>query len=220
MNNRKLFLFTILLSLLFTAAACSHKDKSEAEAPQVDTIPVLVERMEECSRLYTSEYQLRKIIIYDDPSTISGKVLHQDFKINLPLGKRRIAIPVTATAKAWVDMSKISAKNIHRKGDKLEIILPDPEVTLTATQVDNKGVKENVSLLRSRFTDDEITRIQQQGRKDIIKSLQSTSIIEDARHSAARQLIPITEQLGFKEENVTITFRKEVTPEFLQKIIG
>lgn len=220
MNNCKILFFTILLALLFMAQGCSHKAKAEPQEASVDTIPVMVERMEQCSRLYTSEYQLRKILIYDDPSTISGKVLHQDFKINLPLGKRRIAIPVTATAKAYVDMSKVTKDNLRRNGDRLEIILPDPEVTLTSTQVDHKGVKEKVALFRSRFTDDEITHIQQQGRKEIIKSLQSTSIIEDARQSAARQLIPIAEQLGFKEENVTITFRKEVTPEFIQKILN
>lgn len=217
MNNRKILTIFLFLSMLL--AGCSHKDKTADEAPAVDTIPVLVTRMEQCSRLYTSEYQLRKILIYDDPSVISGKVLHQDFKINLPLGKRRIAIPVTATAKAYVDMSKMTEKDVHRQGDKLEIVLPDPEVTLTSTQVDNKGMKESVSLLRSRFSDDEITHIQQQGRKEIIKSLQSTNIIEDARLSAARQLIPIAEQLGFKEENVKVTFSKEVTPDFLKRVL-
>lgn len=220
MNNRKIIFILLLSSIILFCAACSHKGTVETEEAAIDTIPVLVTRMEQCSRLYTTEYQMRKIVIYDNPAVISGKVLHQDFKINLPIGDRRIAIPVTATAKAYVDMGKLTAKDVRRNGDKIEITLPDPEVTLTATKVDNKGIKQKVALLRSRFSDDEITRIQQQGRKDIIKSLKSTNIIEDARQSAARQLIPVVTDLGFKEENITITFRKEVTPSYIERLIN
>lgn len=192
-------------------AGCKGKANSEGEQPAVDTIPVLVTRVANCSRLYTSEYQLRKILIYDDPAVLNGKLFNHDIRVDLPLGKRRIAIPVTATAKAYIDLSKIGPKDIHRDGDKLEIVLPDPEVTLTATQIDHKGVKQKVALLRKNFSDEEITRIQQQGRRDIIKSLSKTQIIDDARASAARQLVPIAVQLGFKEENVTVTFRKDLT---------
>ena len=45
----------------------------------------------------------------------------------------------------------------------------------------------------------------------MIKSLSNTHISYDARASAARQLVPIAVQLGFKEENVTVTFRKDLT---------
>ena len=92
-------------------------------------------------------------------------------------------------------------------------------MTLTATRIDHEGIMQEVSLLRSRFTDDDITTIQQQGRKDIINSLPSTDILADARQSAARQLIPIIVRMGFREENVTITFRRELTPERLKSII-
>jgi hypothetical protein len=199
-----------LLAATFLAG-CKGKANSEGEQPAVDTIPVLVTRVANCSRLYTSEYQLRKILIYDDPAVLSGKLFNHDIHVDLPLGKRRIAIPVTATAKAYINLSKIGPKDIHRDGDKLEIVLPDPEVTLTATQIDHKGVKQRVALLRKNFSDEEITRIQQQGRRDMIKSLSKTQIIDDARASAARQLVPIAVQLGFKEENVTVTFRKDLT---------
>lgn len=174
---------------------------------------MLATRIAECSKLYTSEYELHKIILYDDPAAISGQFLNHDIHINLPLGKRRIAIPVKATAKAFVDMGQLTPANIRRHGDRIEIVLPDPQVTLTATSIDHRGISQQVSLLRSRFSDDEITAIQQRGRQDIIKSLASTDILEDARLSAARQLIPIVSRMGFKEENITITFRKGLTVE-------
>lgn len=199
---------------------CGRKKSLQvAEEQPIDTIQVLATRVANCSRLYTSEYQLRKILIYDDPASISGKIFNQSFHVNLPLGKRRIAIPVSATAKAYIDLTKIKPSNIHHNGDKLEIVLPDPEVTLTSTQIDHKGVKQKIALLRKNFTDEEITHIQQQGRKDIIKSLSKTDIINDSRQSAANQLIPIATQLGFKEENITIIFRKDITQKDIPSLI-
>lgn len=214
-----IILYTLLIMCCSACSSCHSEDKEEQKKEKVDTIPVLATRVAQCSRLYTSEYQLRKILIYDDPAAVSGKLFNQNFKINLPIGKRRIAIPVTATAKAYVDLSRINQSNFHRNGDKLEIVLPDPEVTLTSTQIDHKGVKQKVAILRSNFTDEEITKIQQQGRKDIVNSLKSTNIIEDARASAARQLIPIATQLGFEEQNVTVTFRKDLTENDLPGLI-
>ena len=209
MNNKKnlfcLLLCVVVLTITMGYLLGRHYAKPKPVAAAVDTIPVLATR--------TSEYELHKIILYDDPAAISGQFLNHDIHINLPLGKRRIAIPVKATAMAYVDMGQLTPTNIHRHGDRIEIVLPDPQVTLTATSIDHQGISQQVSLLRSRFSDDEITAIQQRGRQDIIKSLASTDILEDARLSAARQLIPIVRRMGFKEENITITFRKGLTVE-------
>lgn len=225
MNRRKTFILSAAALLLLILAVVvgfflgRHRQTAAAPATPIDTVPVLAQRIADCSRLYTTEYQLRKIVLYDDPAAVEGKLFNHDIHINLPLGARRIAIPVTATAKAYVDMGNLTADNIHRKGEKIEIVLPDPEVTLTATRIDHDEVMQQVSLLRSRFTDEEITSIQQQGRKDIINSLASTTILEDARRSAARQIIPIIKHMGFSERNITITFRKGLTPDKLQSII-
>lgn len=205
--------FLALLAALSLLSSCRPGGGRKAAPPEpaVDTMAVLVTRMERCSRLYTSEYRLRKILVYDNPAVVSGSLMHRDFKISLPLGERRIAIPVTATAKACVDMGKLAADGVRRNGDRLEITLPDPDVTLTSTRVDHEGVRQKVALLRSRFTDEEITRVQRQGRDDMVRELARTGIVEDARASAARQLIPMAVRLGFKEENVTVTFRKDLT---------
>lgn len=205
--------FLALLATLALLSSCRRGNGGNAAPPEpkVDTMSVLVTRMERCSRLYTSEYRLRKILVYDNPAVVSGSLMHRDFKISLPLGERRIAIPVTATAKAYVDMGKLTADGVRRHGDRLEITLPDPEVTLTSTSVDHEGVRQKVALLRSRFSDEEITRVQRQGRDDMVRELAKTAILEDARASAARQLIPMAVRMGFREENVTVTFRKDLT---------
>lgn len=207
LNKRTIPLF---ITLLIIVSSCGRKTETSEQTP-IDTIPMMVMQIQKCSRLYTSEYQLHKIVTYDDSVSINGTILNKKFKIDLPLGKRKVAIPMTASVKAYVDFNEFSTKNVRRNGDKIEIILPDPEVTMTSTQIDHGEIKKKVSMMRSNFSDEEITRIQQQGRHEMIKAIPNLGIIENARQSAARQLIPIIEQMGFEQDNVTITFRKKFT---------
>ncbi|EFA43709.1 hypothetical protein HMPREF0645_1871 [Hallella bergensis DSM 17361] len=196
--------------LLFLITGCGHQTK-DVEKPTVDTIPMMVMQIQKCSRLYTTEYQLRKIVTYGDSVSINGSFLHQDFKIDLPMGRRKVAIPMTANVKAYIDFSNFSEKNIKKHDGKIEIILPDPEFIMTSTQVNHAGIKKKVSVLRKNFSDEEITRLQQQGRNDMIKSLPKLGIMENARQNAARQIFPIIEQMGYSSDDVTITFRKKFT---------
>lgn len=175
-----------------------------------DTIPVLVQQMQQCSRLYTAECRVRKIVTHDDEAQLRGKALGKDFSINLPMGKRKVAIPVTATLKAYVDMSAIKPEDIRREGDKIEVMMPKPHVMLTSTRIDHKEVKQYVALLRSDFTDEELSAYQAQGRKAIINDVPTSGLLDMARMSAARQLIPLIAQMGFKKENITITFSEDI----------
>lgn len=201
--------YVFILLLAFLMAACGGGGETGNEkTPAVDTIPMMVMQIQKCSRLYTSEYQIHKIVTFSDTMSLSGQFLNKKFKLGLPVGKRRIAIPVTATVKAYVDFKDFSVKNVRRNGNKIEIILPDPQVTMTSTLIDHKHVKQKVSFFRSKFSDEEITHIQQQGRADILHTLPHLGMAEDARQSAARQLIPIMEQMGYRPEDVVITFRK------------
>ena len=60
---------------------------------------------------------------------------------------------------------------------------------------------------------------EQQGRASIIASIPQTGIIDMAQKSAARILIPMIEQMGFKEENITVTFRKKFSLEDIPQIL-
>ncbi|MBM6992176.1 MAG: DUF4230 domain-containing protein [Prevotella sp.] len=219
MNAKNLPLY--LLFLILTACG-ANEQKSETESHPIDTIPMMVMQIQKCSRLYTSEYQLHKIVTYHDSLSFNGSFLSKNFKINLPMGQRKVAIPMTAHVKGYIDFSHFSEKNVRKHGNHIEIILPDPEVTMTSTQIDHEAIKKKVSFFRSNFTDEEMTHIQQQGRQEMIRSLSQLGIIENARQSAARQLIPIIEDLGFQQDQVTITFRKKFTladlPTLIKKI--
>ncbi len=208
------------LCLLLTVATCgNHKADRTENMVKIDTMEVLATNISACSRLYTAQYDVRKIMVYTDTTTISGNFLNHHIKVALPLSDRKLAIPISATAKAYIDLGKIKPENIIKRGDRLEIILPDPEIMLTSTTVDHKNVKQKVGLLRHNFTDEEMTRLQRQGRNEIIKSISRTNIVVDAQRNAARIIVPIAVQCGFNEENVTVTFRKDFRPADINVLI-
>ena len=151
------------LALAFMALGCSG-NKSESAQEAVDTVPMMVTQLKKGSRLYTTEIRVHKIITHNDEKTIKGSFLGNKFNINLPLSKRQVAIPMEATLKAYVDFGKFSEDNVKRHGDRIEITLPDPQVELTGTRIDNKGIKRYVDFARSNFTDAELTAYERQGR--------------------------------------------------------
>lgn len=198
---------------LLALGSCSQRKEADAEAAAaaIDTVPMLIMQVQKCSRLYTAEYSIHKIVTYDDIVRLNGSVLKRDFNIRLPLGDRKIAIPMDAKLKAYIDFSGFSERNVERRGKKITVILPDPKVVLTSTKVDHANTKEFVSLTRSRFSDAEMADLERQGRAAIIASIPNLGIIESARASAARVLIPMVEQMGYAEGDITITIRKDFT---------
>ena len=212
----KPYILFIISIMLFSY--CSHK-KVEQEPMTLDTIPMMVMQIQKCSKLYTTEVHVHKIITHDDQMKLNGSILKKDFSINLPLGKRKIAIPMDATLKAYVDFGDFTENNVHKNGKKIEIILPDPKVTLTATRINHKEVKQYVAFTRSDFSDEELTSFEQQGRDAIIKDIPSMGIIGIARENAARTLIPMIEKMGYKQEDITISFRKNFTIEDIKTLL-
>lgn len=200
----------ILFSIFMLCCSCS-RHKTEQETVTIDTIPMMVMQIQKCSKLYTAEYKVHKIITHDDKMKLNGSFMKKDFSINLPLGSRKIAIPMDATLKAYIDFADFNEDNVKRQGDKIEIILPDPHVTLTSTRINHDEIKQYVALTRSRFSDEELSSYERQGREAIVKDIPSMGMMDMARESAARTLIPMIEQMGFEESNITISFRKHYT---------
>ena len=206
--------------MILAFSACSQKQPTEEQANVIDTIPVMVMQIQKCSRLYTAEAHVHKIITHDDQLNLKGSFMKKDFNIHIPGSNRKVAIPMDATIKAYVDFEGFSQKNVSRKGDKIEIILPDPKLVLTNSKIDHKAVKQYVSLTRSNFTDAELTKLEQQGRQSIINDIPNIDLMEQAQFSAANTLIPMLIDMGFKEENIKISFRKKFTLQELKGFIS
>ena len=217
--TRRYFLFPLFVVLLTALGhGCRQSEESSAFGA-VDTIPLLVQQVRQCSRLYTTEFQIHKIVTYDDELRLRGSVFDRDFDLPVPLGSRKVVIPIDATLKGYIDFSTFSAHNVWRVGRRITIVLPDPRVMLTSTKVDQKSIKEYVSLLRAHFSDRELTTYEAEGRDAIIQSIPQLGIVQQARLSAARLLIPLLEQLGFAEEDIIITFREDFNPDDLKLLL-
>ena len=202
--------YLILFSWALMAACSSDPEPADTVADNTENRPTLVQQVRKCSRLYTTEYRIHKIVTHDDVLRLKGQLLRQDFDIPLPLGERKIAIPMDATIKAYIDFSNFSEKNVERDGDRITILLPDPQVVLTSSKINRDEIREYVGLTRSHFSDKELTGYEQQGREAILKSIPGLGIEETARENAARVLVPLLTDMGYDERNVTIAFRRDL----------
>ena len=179
-------------------------------AQGIDTVPMLILQVQKCSKLYTAEYRVHKIVTHDDALRLKGQLMSKQFNLKVPLADRKIAIPMDAKIKAYIDFSEFSEQNIERSGNQITIILPDPQVVMTSSKIDQKNVKQYVGLTRAHFSDEELANYQQQGREAILQSIPDMGIEETARANAAKVLVPMLTQLGYEEQNITIAFRKDL----------
>lgn len=210
----------MVLAAMTACSGCGDGKVPQREVVMaVDSVPMMVMRIQKCSRLYTAEYNVRKIVTHDDVMRLKGNIMNTPVNIKLPVGDRKIAIPIRAKLKAYIDFSQFSEKNIEHDGDKITVILPDPKVALTSSGVDQKNIKQYVALTRTHFTDAEMAQYESQGRRAILESVPSLGIIEMAKENSARVLVPMFVQMGYKEENITVAFRKEYTVSDITRIL-
>ncbi len=213
MKHIKIILLSALfiaagIAVLLTVRSCGSGSAAPAVAGErVDTIPFMATQLRRCSRLNTAEVRVHKIITHDDIKRLSGTLFGKSVSIDLPAGNRKVAIPLYATIKASIDLTKVADSDFVREGGKIEVFLPQPEVVITETHIDHEGIRQYVALTRSRFTDEELQNYERQGREAIERDIPAMRIEDMARESAARQLIPIIQAMGFKESDITISFR-------------
>ena len=209
---RKFFYIIIASACLTACTACADKEgATDTEKPveKVDTTAVLIMQLQRCSKLYTAEYDIHKIVTHSDEKRLKGKLLNHEFDVKMPLGDRKIAIPIIVKLKAYIDFANFSKENIRREGDKIEVILPDPLVAVTSSSVDHEEIREYVDITRSRFSDAELSNYERQGREAVVKAIPATGIFSTARDNAAQLIIPMIVEMGYDETDITVTFRKD-----------
>ena len=203
----------IILAVASLAASCSGcKEKpkeTESVVEKTDTTALIIMQLQKCSRLYTAEYDIHKIVTHSDEKRLKGKLFDHEFDVRMPLGDRKIAIPINVRLKAYVDFGSFGEENVSRKGNKIEVTLPDPRVVVTSSKVDHDEIKQYIDLTRSRFTDAEMTNFENQGREAVVKSIPQLGIINTARDNAAQVIIPMIVKMGYDEKDITVTFRKD-----------
>lgn len=224
----KRLLYLIIMSALTlpTLLSCSSDDEQDVVMTEnvseedADAEAVIVNRIRNCSKIYTAEVHMHKVIVADDPMKIGGDVFGKKVNIDIPLGERKIAIPMDGVAKAYIDFSKFSEDNVKIDGDDIIVELPKPSVVLTSTTINHDEIKKNVSLFRSNFSDAEITQYSKKGREEIIKAVPKSGVLEKAQSGAAAVIVPMLQQLGYKDKNIRVVFDDSVTSDpfnFLKK---
>lgn len=200
------FVIVLCLSLL---SAC-RGEETKAEAVRVDTLS-LVMQVKECARLYTAEYEVHKLVLKDDPLRVKGNLFQRAFDVKVPIGERKVMIPLDVTLKAYIDFTGFDEKNVLRSGDRIVVTLPDPRVVVTSSRINHDEVKQFVSLTRSDYTSAELADFTRQGEDEILASVPQLGILEMARENAAHVLVPMLTRLGYDEQNIVISFRKDFT---------
>lgn len=195
----------IAILAILSIASCAKKEPPQA----IDKEQNLVMNVVKCSKLYTVQYNVRKIVTRDDIRSISGSLFSEKFNIILP-GDRKIAIPIDATIKGYIDFSKFSKENITTNGEGISITLPDPEIVMTSSKVDHEKVVEYNTFFRQRFTDKEKEEYLRQGVASIMENMKNTDIVSRSRINAFNTLLPIAVAAGYKPETVQIHFREEI----------
>ncbi|OZT03797.1 DUF4230 domain-containing protein [Prevotella sp. 885] len=203
-----LTILAAVMSLAFCSCGSKPEEKEKATKPAVDTMAVMVMQVQRCSKLYTTEYRVHKVLTHDDKLEMKGKLAGHDYNIPVPLGKRKVAIPIDATIKAYIDFATFSSDNVERDSTHIRITLPDPHIVLTSSRIDHNAIKQYVALTRRDFSDEELTSYERQGRDAIIREIATTDIMEQARVSAANTLVPMLQKLGYRPENITIAFSR------------
>lgn len=216
---RRIHIYIILAIMSFSALSCTEKAKPDDTPAAIDTIPTLITQVKKCSRLYTAEYKIHKIITHNDEVRAKGKILNHEYDVALPVGERKVAIPVDATIKAYIDFGDFSERNIKRNGRKMEILLPDPHVQLTASRINHGEIRKYVAMMRQNFSDAELANYEQQGRKAIINDIPRLDITDMAKESATKIIVPFFVGMGFDEEDITVTFRKDFTAKEIIRMV-
>ena len=200
------FVIVLCLSLL---SAC-RGEETQAEVVRVDTLS-LVMQVKECARLNTAEYEVHKLVLKDDPLRVKGNLFQRAFDVKVPIGERKVMIPLDVTLKAYIDFTGFDEKNVLRSGDRIVVTLPDPRVVVTSSRINHDEVKQFVSLTRSDYTSAELADFTRQGEDEILASVPQLGILEMARENAAHVLVPMLTRLGYDERNIVISFRKDFT---------
>lgn len=203
-------LYILIFSITILTSCTSHSPEEDCRR--------IITLAQSTNKLYTTEYSLYKDIIFSDNDiyTIFGH------EFNLP-GDRRIDIPFTITAKAYIDFSNFGNENVRIEDGVVTITLPDPCIEIISAKPDYSNVKEDTSWWRTKFSTTEREKFVRQGiaqlKDDIYLSMSPETMLNDARLNAFNCLAPLIRSLGYGDDRIIIRFPREYSGESLNTII-
>ncbi len=155
--------------------------------PRISSTPVILQQVQTLSQLVTVKWVMEKVVICDDPKTLSF----------LPLGESRVLLVAHGIVKAGIDMGEIKEGDIQIS--KSKIILKLPPARVFDTYLDDKltqVIDYKQGLLR-RFNKDLEQNARAQAVLDINRAAREGGILKDADERARTQLTNLFRQLGY-----------------------
>ena len=166
------------------------------------------ERGKEClhlisekSELTLSEYEISKIIRYNDTSIWQS------------LGDRKLLISCKVFVKAGIKLNKLdfSKCEINETNKTILLKLPSPEIlSYNFPPEEVKIAYSEVGFLRRDFTQDERLKLLQIAENNLREDWESLKIIEDAKKNTYNFFVPLYKSIGF--EQVYIEFESDLNP--------
>ena len=179
-------------------------------APSESKLPTkaeVVNAIRRTDRLYVAEYVVHKIITANDVKRITGRVLGVNINIRTSIGDRKIAIPMEAIVKAYVDFESLTVDDvvISDSPRKLTVTLKRPVAELTSTKIKHEEIREYTDFLRKSFSDEDMSNFEKQGREVILASIPNMGIVDRAKKNAKDLMSQMFKSLGF--EKVDVVFK-------------
>lgn len=194
----------IAFVLAFSFSGCFLVKSPEERGADV------VASVSKCARLYTVQYNVRKVLTHQDFSEVELKLFWEKISIPIP-GERKIILPMDATVKAYIDFSDFSSKDVSVVGDKITITLPSPKIEMTSSKIDYENEKQFLSWNRFKFSEPERESLLKKGREKVLDDMKGTDILERSQVGAYNALLPLVMAAGFDRENITIRFSDDVS---------
>lgn len=178
-------------SLAFLICALLAVSCSGHKGAQLDE---KIRQLGEVPELGTSEYVLNFVFKNDDA-----------FFERLKPGKRKILYSGTAYLKAGIDMSGFGPDNVDvdRMTGVLTVTLP--KAKLISADIPEEEIKpehKRVDVTRMDFTGEEKLQMRRKAEIEVMRSVKSLGILEDAQENAEAVVKILFEPLGYNAINV------------------
>ena len=168
----------------------------------------LVLRISEQSRLHVAECQVHKVITHRDLLQWEASIPGLDIKRTFSVGNRKIAIPIDVELRVYIDFSNFGEGHVETSGDSIHILLPNPQIVVSSSQIDHKGIRQYADFIRNEYSDEEMNRLARHGVQSVLRDAAGTDLLRTAQANAKAILVPLITRLGYREENIRITFRE------------
>ena len=197
--------------MLIAWGGCQNppEDKSPGtEAAEADHSG-LVLRISEQSKLHVAECQVHKVITHRDLLQWEASIPGLDIKRTFSVGNRKIAIPIDVELRVYIDFSNFGEEQVEASGDSIHILLPNPQIVVSSSQIDHKGIRQYADFIRNEYSDEEMNRLARHGVQSVLRDAAGTDLLRTAQANARAILVPLITRLGYREECIRITFREQ-----------